>query len=105
MSSASSSESSGRIPLACALLVFGMVSALGGYDFLREWSALRAGLAACALLLLLAGIVMLACGAVALGFRAWRRGAFRLGGAATCISGAVLVTGVLTHTIPCAGPN
>jgi uncharacterized membrane-anchored protein len=91
--------------LAFLLLFFGGVYALGASTSLRELAAMSRGLITCMALLVVCGLAMLSAGiwlVVTLG-RNLR--ALWLGGSASALCGVVVLTGVLSKVIPCAGPS
>jgi len=93
------------ILVAAGMLFFGLLVSLAGYETLREWSFISPAYASCGLLWVVAGPVMLITGLWVLGSLGQNRVPLLLGGAATALAGMVLVVGVLTYVIPCAGPG
>lgn len=93
------------IVLAAGMVLFGALIAVGGYGIVRRWSSISLAFAACGVLWLLAGPVMLAAGFWVLGSLGRRRIPLWAGGAAAVLTGVVLVVGVLTYVIPCSGPS
>jgi hypothetical protein len=91
--------------VAAGMLFFGGVVSRIGYHILREWSSIGPAYAACGVLWVLAGPVMLVAGLWVLGSLGRHRIPLLVGGAATVLAGLVLVVGVLTYVIPCAGPG
>jgi hypothetical protein len=91
--------------VAAVMLFFGGVVSRIGYHILREWSSIGPAYAACGVLWVLAGLVMLVAGLWVLGSLGRHRIPLLVGGAATALAGLVLVVGVLTYVIPCAGPG
>lgn len=95
----------GAVVVAAGMVFFGGLISVGGYGILRRWSSISVAFAACGALWLLAGPVMLVAGLWVLGSLGRRRIPLWAGGAAAVLSGVVLVAGVLTYVIPCAGPS
>jgi hypothetical protein len=91
--------------VAAGMLFFGGVVSRIGYHILRHWSSIGPAYAACGVLWVLAGPVMLVAGLWVLGSLGRHRIPLLVGGAATVLAGLVLVVGVLTYVIPCAGPG
>src|SRR5512133_724116 len=71
----------------------------------REWSALTLSFRATILLWIIAAPVTLICGVWSLVGLGRHRLPQWIGGSAAISAGAVLIVGVLTHFIPCAGPT
>jgi len=93
------------IIVAAAMLFFGLLVSAMGYLTVREWSFISPAYASCGLLWLVVGPVMLVAGLWVLGSLGRNRVPLLVGGAATALAGLVLVVGVLTYVIPCAGPG
>ena len=96
----------GTLALAVLMLLFGAIYGRGGLALLGEWAAISPVLAACAVLFLFCGAVMVGCG---LWLLVRRGGGFYrplwIGGSATALCGLVILAGVLSKVIPCAGPS
>jgi hypothetical protein len=98
-------QNTGTLFLAVLMLLFGAIYGRGGYALIGEWSAISRALAACAVLFVVCGAVMVACGLWLL-IRIGRDSRpLWIGGAATALCGIVILAGVLSHVIPCAGPS
>ena len=93
------------IVAAAGMLFLGLLVSAMGYQTLREWSFISPAYASCGLLWVVAGPVMLVAGLWLLGSLGRNRIPLLVGGAATALAGVVLVVGVLTYVIPCAGPG
>jgi hypothetical protein len=93
------------IVAAAGMLFLGLLVSAMGYQTLREWSFISPAYASCGLLWVVAGPVMLVAGLWLLGSLGRNRIPLLAGGAATALAGVVLVVGVLTYVIPCAGPG
>lgn len=93
------------IVAAAGMLFLGLLVSAMGYQTLREWSFISPAYASCGLLWVVAGPVMLVAGLWLLGSLGRNRIPLLVGGAATALAGVVLVVGVLTHVVPCAGPG
>jgi hypothetical protein len=91
--------------VAAAMLFFGLLVSTMGYQTVREWSSISPTYASCGLLWVVAGLVMLVASLWVLGSLGRSRVPLLVGGAATALAGLVLVVGVLTYVIPCAGPG
>jgi len=91
--------------VAAGMLFFGGVVSRIGYHILRHWSSIGPAYAACGVLWVLTGPVMLVAGLWVVGSLGRHRIPLLVGGAATALAGLVLVVGVLTYVIPCAGPG
>jgi len=91
--------------VAAGMLFCGLLVSAMGYQTVREWSSIGPAYAACGVLWILAGPVMLVAGLWVLGSLGRHRIPLLVGGAATALAGLVLVVGVLTYVIPCAGPG
>jgi hypothetical protein len=87
------------------MLLFGAIYGRGGYALLGEWSSISRALAACAVLFVVCGAVMVACGLWLLLKMGSSARPLWIGGAATALCGIVIVAGVLSNVIPCAGPS
>jgi hypothetical protein len=105
----SGTQKAGRIAVAtvvaAGMVCFGFVMFHEGYRTVRQWSSIGVAYALCGLIWTLAGPAMMAAGVWVLGSLGRHRLPLWIGGAAAVLSGAVLVTGVLTHVIPCSGPS
>jgi hypothetical protein len=105
----SGTQKAGRIAVATAvaagMVFFGFVMSYGGYRTVRQWSSIGVAYALCGLIWTLAGPAMIVAGLWVLGSLGRHRFPLWIGGAAAVLSGAVLVTGVLAHVIPCSGPS
>lgn len=105
-------ESARNVLLNIAAMLVGILMLLLGAVLTRfampavlEWTALGGALKLILVIWLIAGPVALASGVwllVSLGRRAWP---IWIGSAALLASGALMLAGVLTHVIPCAGPT
>jgi len=93
------------IVAAAVMLFLGLLVSAMGYQTLREWSFISPAYASCGLLWVVAGPVMLVAGLWLLGSLGRNRIPLLVGGAATALAGVVLVVGVLTYVVPCAGPG
>jgi len=93
------------IVAAAVMLFLGLLVSAMGYQTLREWSFISPAYASCGLLWVVAGPVMLVAGLWLLGSLGRNRIPLLVGGAATALAGVVLVVGVVTYVIPCAGPG
>ena len=87
------------------MLLFGAIYGRGGYALLGEWSSISRALAACAVLFVVCGAVMVACSLWLLVKTSSSARPLWIGGAATALCGIVIVAGVLSNVIPCAGPS
>jgi len=90
---------------AVATIFFGFLVSRGGYSTLREWRSIGAGLFTCGALWVLAGPIMFVAGLWALVTFGGRATPLWLAGAASVVAGGSLLTGVLTHVVPCSGPS
>lgn len=93
------------IGAAVVLAAFGFLVASLGSSVARRWSGISAAYAACGLLWIVAGPVMIAAGFWQLIAFGRLRLPLWIGGGAAFLAGAVLVTGVLTYVVPCSGPS
>ncbi len=91
--------------VAAVMLLFGYLVSTLGFKVLRDWSSISVLYAACGALWIVAGPAMLGAGAWILASFAPQRRPLFVGGAAAFVAGAVLVVGVLTYVVPCAGPS
>lgn len=91
--------------LTALMLLFGAIYGRSGYALLGEWSAISRALAACAVLFVVCGVVMVACGVWLLVKKGDSARPLWIGGAATALCGIVILAGVLSNVIPCAGPS
>ncbi len=98
-------QQAGTLFLALIMLLFGAIYGRTGYALLGEWSAISGALAACAVLFVICGAVMFACGLWLLLKKGGSARPLWIGGAATALCGFVLLAGVLAKVIPCAGPS
>jgi hypothetical protein len=98
-------QQAGTLFLAMLILLFGAMYCRAGYALLGEWSAISRALAACAVLFVVCGAVMVACGLWLLLKMGSSTRPLWLGGAATALCGIVILAGVLAKVIPCAGPS
>ena len=87
------------------MLLFGAMYGRSGYALLGEWSAISRALAACAVLLVVCSAVMVASGIWLLVNKGSSARPLWIGGAATTLCGIVILAGVLSNVIPCAGPS
>jgi len=78
---------------------------LGGYQILREWPSESAALIA-------TGVLILLCGALMMGSLVWvlatlgrNRMPLWLGGLSSLLCGAVVLISLLSHVLPCSGPD
>jgi hypothetical protein len=98
-------QHAGTLFLAMLMLLFGAIYGRSGYALLGEWSAISRALAACAVLLVVCSAVMVACGILLLVKKSSSAQPLWIGGAATTLCGIVILAGVLSNVIPCAGPS
>jgi len=98
------SQRAGTLALALLMLLFGAMYARTGYSMLGEWAAISRALALCAVLFVTCGAVMAGCG-VWLLVRTENARPLWIGGTATALCGFVILAGVLSNVIPCAGPS
>lgn len=87
------------------MLLFSFVLGQAGYRILGLWPSISILYAACAAVWLLAAPILAVCGLWNLVALGRNRIPLRLGGGAAVAAGFVLVAGVLTYVIPCAGPD
>ncbi len=87
------------------MLLFGAIYGRSGYALIGEWAAISPALAACAVLFVICGAVMVACGLWLLMKKSGSARPLWIGGAATALCGIVILAGVLSNVIPCAGPS
>ena len=87
------------------MLLFGAIYGRTGYALIGEWSAISGALAACAVLFVICGAVMVASGLWLLVKKSGSARPLWIGGAATALCGIVILAGVLSNVIPCAGPS
>ncbi len=95
----------GAMLSAIALILIGSVLVLLGVTYVLEWSALSAGLAACGVVWIVAGPAAVICGLWIIFSVGRHRLPLLIGGGGVFASGIVLVLGVMTKVIPCAGPS
>jgi hypothetical protein len=86
------------------ILLGGMLTLFAAPAFF-EWPALTVALRATVLLWLITGPMVLVCGVWSLVSLGRHRMPQWIGAAAIIPAGAVMIVGVLTHFIPCAGPT
>ena len=105
MQPAAHSSPSHLLRITIVMLFVGALTLYLGYQFLREWSALQPALAVVAGIWALSGLVAFAAGCRLLLRRNSPTLPLGIGGAATILSGATLLAGVLARVVPCAGPT
>lgn len=91
--------------VAVLMLLLGGVLTLFAASAVPEWTALTGALKSIVAIWLVAGPVMLGCGLWLLISLGRHDLPLFIGGGAAFASGALMVAGVLTHVIPCAGPT
>ncbi len=91
--------------LGLIVMGFGLVVTRAGYSTLLEWPAISVAHALCGLVWILAGPAMFAGSLWVLGSLGRHRIPLWGAGAAAILAGTVLIAGVLTHAVPCAGPS
>ncbi len=91
--------------LRASPLLFGFPMVLGGYQILREWKSESAALIVTGALILLCGAVMMASLIWVLATLGRNRIPLWLGGLSSLVCGAVVLTSLLRHGLPCSGPD
>jgi len=91
--------------LMAFLIFFGLLVSRAGYSTLREWRSIGPGFAAFRALWALAGPLMFLAGWWAMLTLGQRPTPLWLAGGASMVAGGAQVVGMLTHVVPCSGPN
>lgn len=95
----------GILRVAISMLFMGCFAFYFGFDFVREWSSLQPALALCTTAWLLSGLVTAGAALWLLLRHTPRNPPLWIGGTGAIFAGATLLTGVLTHVVPCPGPT
>ena len=95
----------GAILLALLMLLFVARMVFLGCYLVSEWQSESALLRACGVVWVLTAPATILAAIWLLGSRGRSRAALTVGGWAITTSGAVFVTSVATHVLPCSGPS
>lgn len=90
--------------LSAALLLLGCLTTGAGLLVLSEWSAVGSTLATFGLLWTFSGVAMVVSAVWLILSPGRLRFPLAIGGAGGILSGVLVLTGFLTHVIPCTGP-
>jgi hypothetical protein len=95
----------GRVIMGAILLLLGYGTIGAGIEVLREWSSIRSVYLMLGFLWMLSGTAILVAAVWLITCLGSRRLPFAIGGSGILMSGTGEICGLLTHVVPCSGPD